>query len=205
MSDGNVAPMRRSRLTLSAVLLVALVGCTSDGGGTSEQVERATPVDTDITAGPVSGSGNYEFAHGGATGVVTVPTSVSDARVAEYEAYRQSAGAIEVTYVVTEIDNTGGADVVTMYKIVIVTGDGSQIEVPPIGVRLETWRDAFSAPGTSNAEAYNRGVALHEAVTSVKPGTRGRLINAAAQLVPSVARVFVYPTGGIDRVEAVQS
>jgi hypothetical protein len=196
--------MSRPLIVAVALLVSALVACSSDGGGAAEEVETKSPSPTPAAStGVVRGSGDYTFTHGGAVGVVTVPTAVTDARVAEYDGYRQSAGAIDVTYVVSEIDNTGGSEVVTMYRVVVVTQDGRQVEIPPIGVRLETWRDTFASGSATNSKAYERGEVLLKALPPVQPGRQGRLINAAAQSVPSVAQVYVYPTGGVDRVEAV--
>ena len=110
-----------------------------------------------------------------------------------------------MTYVASDIDNRNGAQTITMYRVVVITDDGRQIEAPNISVRLATWRDTFSSTGSGNVQAYDRGVELEHAIQPLPPGTSGTLINAAAQLVPSVARVFVYPTGGLDRVEAVKS
>jgi hypothetical protein len=196
--------MSRPLIVAVVLLASALVACSSDGGSAVEEVETMSPRPTTAAAtGVVPGSGDYTFTHGGAVGVVTVPTAAMDARVAEYDAYRQSAGAIDVTYVVSEIDNTGGSEVVTMYRVVVVTQDGRQIEIPAIGVRLETWRDSFASAGATNSKAYERGEVLLKALQPVRPGRRGRLLNAAAQSVPSVAHVYVYATGGVDRVEAV--
>jgi hypothetical protein len=192
--------MSRPLLVASVLFVSTLLGCSSDGGRTPDGGGTSAPSASTI---PVAESRDYAFTHAGATGVVRVPTAPADPRVAEYEAYRQLAGAIDVTYVVAEIDNTQGFEVVTMYRVVVVTAEGQQIEIPSIEVRLETWRDSFAATGTANSEAYDRGQDLLNTLHPVHPGRHGRLVNAAAQSVPSVAQVYVYPTGGVDRVEGV--
>ena len=190
------------------LLVVTLAACSGDAPAGPDQADgptRSVPANAADPAVPITGSGEYTFTHAGAAGTVTVPTATTDTRIAEYEEYRKLADAIGVTYVASNIDNRNGAETITMYRVVVITDDGRQIEAPNIGVRLATWRDAFSSTGSGNVQAYHRGVELEHAIQPLPPGTSGTLINAAAQLVPSVARVFVYPTGGLDRVEAVKS
>jgi hypothetical protein len=190
------------------LLVVTLAACSGDAPAGPDQADgptRSAPANAADPPVPITGSGAYTFTHAGAAGTVTVPTATTDTRIAEYEEYRKLADAIGVTYVASAIDNRNGAETITMYRVVVITDDGRQIEAPNIGVRLATWRDAFSSSGSGNVQAYDRGVELEHALQPLPPGTSGTLINAAAQLVPSVARVFVYPTGGLDRVEAVKS
>lgn len=200
-------------MKIAALLLVcAIAACSGDDAGRSDGHEGKT--NGAASQVPTAGSGGssayprpveYGFVHAGATGVVSVPTPPTDPRVAEYDAYRQQAGGIEVTYFVSDIDNTSGTTKVDMYKIVIVTADDRQIEAPNIATRLTTWRDTFaSTRKEDNGDAYDRGVSLQEAITPVPPGSTGALINAAAQVIPSVARVFIYPAGALHRVEAVR-
>lgn len=195
-------------MKIAALLLaVALAACSDDAPARPDRDDGATPEAAygADPAVPIDGSGEYTFTHAGAAGSLTVPTPRTDPLVADYEEYRKSAGAIDVTYIVAEIDNSNGEQTVTMHKVLVVTNDGRQIEVPNISVRLGTWRDTFSSPGSGNIEAYHRGVELQNAIQPLPPGASGTLINAAAQSVPSVARVFVYPTGALHRVEAVKS
>jgi hypothetical protein len=196
-------------MRIAALLLViTLAACSGDAPAGPDQANgptRGAAANAADPPVPITGSGEYTFTHAGAAGTVTVPTASTDTRVAEYEEYRKLAGAIAVTYVASDIDNRNGAETITMYRVVVITDDGRQIEAPNISVRLATWRDAFSSTGSGDVQAYDRGVELEHAIQPLPPGTSGTLINAAAQLVPSVARVFVYPTGGLDRVEAVKS
>ena len=190
------------------LLVVTLAACSGDAPAGPDQADgptRSAAANAADPPVPITGSGEYTFTHAGAAGTVTVPAATTDTRIAEYEGYRKLAGAIGVTYVASDIDNRNGAETITMYRVVVITDDGRQIEAPNIGVRLATWRDALSSTGSGDVQAYDRGVELEHAIQPLPPGTSGTLINAAAQLVPSVARVFVYPTGGLDRVEAVKS
>ena len=57
--------------------------------------------------------------------------------------------------------------------------------------------------GSDNTNLYNRGVALINANnTYLLPGAKGTFILATTDTIATASRVYVYPSGGFDRVEA---
>ncbi len=200
---------------LSVLLSLGAVGC----GGASEVAEQpatqapaAAPPDEQAEAveepapSPVvGGPGTYEFEYLGTTATLEVPTATSDARLADVEAYRQEAGAAEVSYVVADVDNTNGTENINMYQIVVVTEDGQQVEFGSLDPIISEWRDLIS-PNGEDIDASNRGSDLiNEHQVYLLPGAKESAILAAKEQIQSVARVYVYPAGGFDMIEATKA
>jgi hypothetical protein len=90
-----------------------------------------------------------------------------------------------------------------MYSIIVVTGDGQQVTGSGVGSVVSMWQEAF---GTSDTGDYNTGVSLINASNFyLQPGAKGSAILVADQSFSTVKRVFVYPAGGVDKVEATKA
>ncbi len=141
----------------------------------------------------------YAFTFGGAKGTIQIPASVMDPRLEKFGDYRRLAKARAITYLIAQVDNQS-SQAITMYEVVIVTGDGRQFEATSISDYVDVWRDSFSDSEVTN---YNRGVALSNASRFfLHPGAKGTAILGVRGPITSVRRVFVYPAGALDRVEA---
>ncbi len=152
-----------------------------------------------------SGPGDYRFEYAGATGVVTIPTPAEDAAVAKYEAYRKLAKAPKVVYVKAVVDNSKGTENINMYQVVVVGEDGQQIEVGSPDDTVSDWQDAFETNSRKGVERYNQGVNLiNRGHVYLRPGAKGTAILISPSPITSVQRVFVYPAGGFDQVEATK-
>ena len=152
------------------------------------------------TSHQVAGSGSYTYSYKGSTGTVKVPTAATDPAVVDIEAFRQAAGQPPVTYVVANVNNVRGADSVKMYQVVIVTKTGNQVEFGRIDTMIGNWDEQL---GTSNVDLYNNGIELqNENDTFLLPGAKGTDVLGTDETIGSVARVYVYPNGGFDRVQA---
>ncbi|MEJ7742081.1 MAG: hypothetical protein WKF73_05735 [Nocardioidaceae bacterium] len=152
-----------------------------DGDGEPVVVEPAT-------------AAAFAFAYQGTTGTVQV-VEASDPRIAELEAYRKSVGGSPVTYVVADVDNTNGATPINMYAVDVVTAEGSQIfRARSVSHRIVKWdRGSTSARDIRLVRKFN---------VYLQPGAKGTAVLSTPKPVPSIARMWVYPAGGIEQVEA---
>jgi hypothetical protein len=147
---------------------------------------------------PASGPGLYAFAHDGVTGTIQIPADRLDPRLQKYGDYRRLAKAPAVTYLIAQVDNQSD-DSANLYKVVVVTTAGQQIEATSITDYIDRWRRTF----IDDAAKYNRGIELSNSSDfSLHPGAKGTAILATSQPITSVKRVFVYPTGIYPAVEA---
>jgi hypothetical protein len=143
----------------------------------------------------------YSFAYRGAAGTIQIPASIMDPRLERYGDYRRLAKAPAISYVIAQVDNQSD-DTINMYEVVIVTDAGQQIEATSISNYVDVWRDAFSGEG-GDTKKYNLGIALSNASNFyLHPGAKGTAILGAKEPIKTVQRVFVYPAGAFDRVEA---
>lgn len=164
--------------------------------GPSGSAKSPPPVPRSLAAGP----GVYGFAYEGAAGTIQVPASIMDPRLERYGDYRRLAKARAITYLIAQVDNQSDG-VINMYEVVVVTGDGRQLEATAISEYVDLWTDAFTGGGDS--AKYNRGIELSNSSRFfLHPGAKGTAILGVKEPVTTVKRVFVYPAGAFDRVEA---
>ncbi|WP_133788267.1 hypothetical protein [Kribbella sp. VKM Ac-2571] len=134
-------------------------------------------------------------------GTIQVPANIMDPRLERYGDYRRLAKARPITYLIAQVDNRSD-DTITMYEVVVVTADGQQIEATSISDYVDIWRDAFAGEG-SDVTKYNLGIELSNSSNFyLHPGAKGTAILGAKEPIKTVKRVFVYPAGAFDRVEA---
>lgn len=208
---------------LEGLALVVLLMATGCAGG--DQEEAATPQQETTTttteeldpeeggdladeladAPENGGPGTYAFEYMGAQVRLEVPTDPTDPRLAELEAYRTKLGAPEVSYVIAEVDNTDGADSINMNQVVVVTEEGEQVTLDTIFTVIGEWQDLV--PIDDDSGTYNQGVELYNSYldNNLLPGAKGTAVVAGGDGdIDSVARVFAYPAGGFDRIEATR-
>jgi hypothetical protein len=149
----------------------------------------------------LTGPGTYTFSYQGAVGTIQVPANIKDPRLERYGDYRRLAKARPITYLIAKVDNQSD-DTINMYEVVVVTADGQQIEATSISDFVDIWRDSFAGED-GNVKKYNQGIELSTSSSfSLYPGARGTAILGAKEPITTVKRVFVYPAGAFDRVEA---
>jgi hypothetical protein len=152
----------------------------------------------------LTGRGTYAFSYQGAVGTIQVPASIMDPRLEPYGDYRRLAKGKPITYLIAQVDNQSD-DTINMYEVVVVTNAGQQIEATSISDYVDTWRNSFAGgEGTeADAENFSRGIELSNASNfALLPGAKGTAILGAKEPITTVKRVFVYPAGPFDRVEA---
>ena len=208
-----------ARSALVAVaLLIGASPLTACGGG--DPADTATPAaegsasaapdletapeepegDGDLAATEPIGPGAYQFDYLGAVGNIEIPLSPDDPAVAELEEYRKLTGSDDVGYVKVIVDNTNGTDDINMYSVVAVTSAGEQVEFTGLDEAISTWQDRLPE---DDVAGYNRGVELtNQHQFFLHPGAKGTAILINPEPVSDVSRVFVYPAGGSNRVEA---
>lgn len=210
------------RWSAAGLIVVSCAGCVvnapSAGPGTGTPVLTQAPASTAGPPKPLSpsegrpspppasravltGPGTYTFSYRGAVGTIQVPANIMDPRLERYGDYRRMAKARPITYLIAQIDNRSD-DTINMYEVVVVTNDGQQIEATSISDYVDTWRDAFAGEGGDVAK-YNLGIELSNSSSFyLHPGAKGTAILGAREPIKTVKRVFVYPSGAFDRVEA---
>jgi hypothetical protein len=150
----------------------------------------------------------YSFSFEGATGTVQIPVPRTDPRLERFGDYRRLAKAPAVTYLIAAVDNQSD-NTINMYKVIVVTNDGRQIEATSVSEYVDRWRDAFASDDNGNggdSKKYNLGITLsNESQMYLLPGARGTAVLAAKEPIATVKRVFVYPTGIFNQVEATRS
>jgi hypothetical protein len=107
-----------------------------------------------------------------------------------------------ITYLIAQVDNQSD-DTINMYEVVVVTNAGQQIEATSISDYVDSWRNSFAGGEGTDAENFSRGIELSNASNfALLPGAKGTAILGAKEPITTVKRVFVYPAGPFDRVEA---
>lgn len=181
------------RIVAGAAVGLALGSLAAGCGG-------GDTANTAAAAKPPTGPGNYQFTYQGASVTVAVPADPDAPEVADLEAYRETVGAPPVTYLLADVDNTKGRSDINMYRVDVVEKDGSQVSATSLDDTITAWQDRL--PGSATAD-YNVGIDLINANHFFAlPGAKDTAVLVADQPIVSPQRVFVYPAGGIDRVEA---
>lgn len=221
---GIVNAWAEAKVVVTATLIVVCAGCvinapsadpvhgtplgtppsartvTSPPGSPNNPAPSVRPPNASTRAS-LTGPGTYTFTFQGAVGTIQVPANIMDARLERYGDYRRLAKARPITYLIAQVKNESDQPV-NMYEVVVVTGDGQQIEATSISNYVDSWRDAFAGED-GDVTKYNQGIELSNASTFyLLPGAKGTAILGAKQPIKSVKRVFVYPSGAFDRVEA---
>ncbi|GAB2566525.1 hypothetical protein [Kribbella endophytica] len=213
---GDKRTDRRTAYVMAVAVLGVCTGCVVNAPASAPAVsttaapapvvitETPPPVVVTTTAVPparsvsASGPGVYTFTHDGVTGTIQIPADRLDPRLQKYGDYRRLAKAAAVTYLIAQVDNQSD-DSANLYKVVVVTAAGQQIEATSIADYVDRWRNAFA----DDAAKYNRGIELsNNSHFYLHPGAKGTAILATSQPITSVQRVFVYPTGIYPAVEA---
>lgn len=135
-----------------------------------------------------------------------------DEEVAWLEEYREDAGAEPVAYVVTDVDNRDGSELINMYSITFYDeeGNASTCEGPDTFVD-ETWepvwlygstdKDEYESAGGEpmdydEAEELSRRANEHEYSTGVSPHERATMVSICPGELPERAvAVEVMPRG----------
>lgn len=210
-----------ARVWVAAGLLVGCAGCVINAPSTSPskveapQVTSQAPSPRVLATSPtrdsqtsptparraLTGPGTYTFSYHGAVGTILVPANIKDPRLEPYGDYRRAANARPITYLIAQVDNQSD-DTINMYEVVVVTNDGRQIEATSISNYIDTWRDSFAGED-GDVKKYNQGIELSNSSNFyLLPGAKGTAFLGATQPITTVKRVFVYPAGAFDRVEA---
>ncbi|MEU4394744.1 hypothetical protein [Kribbella sp. NPDC023855] len=91
-----------------------------------------------------------------------------------------------MTYLIATVDNQSD-DTINMYKVVVVTNDGRQIEATSVSDYVDRWREAFAGEGGDSAK-YLRGIELsNKSQFYLLPGAKGTAILATGDPIPSVS------------------
>lgn len=210
-----------AKVLVAAGLVVGCVGCVINAPPTSPSkavapegssqvptpsvLVTAPPRHTQTSPAPalrdLTGPGTYTFTYRGAVGTIQVPANIKDPRLEPYGDYRRLAMAEPITYLIARVDNRSD-DTINMYEVVVVTADGQQIEATSVSDFVDTWRDSFAGEN-GNVKKYNLGIELSTSSSFyLLPGAKGTAILGAKEPIKTVERVFVYPAGAFDRVEA---
>lgn len=84
----------------------------------------------------------------GAEITFTLPTPATDPRVKALEAFRVKAGGAPVAYLVADVDNRKGSDVVNLYMVSAFDADGIQYTFSTVTDAIDIWKPTYQADGT---------------------------------------------------------
>ena len=166
----------------------------TSGGSKAAPTDVATPA-------------SFEFTFRGVEGRLEIAVDVKDLRLQKFGDYRRLAKASPVTYLAATINNASEDTPVNMYSVVVITPAGEQVQFRSISEQIGEWMQVFANPSSSSDSAnYNRGVDLANAnQIYLLPGAKGTAFLTSQTPVPRVSRVYVYPSGGLERVEATRA
>lgn len=136
----------------------------------------------------------------------------SNEEIAWLEQYRQDAGGDPVTYILSDVDNRDGSELINMYNISLYDEDGTEYACEssegyveenwePIWLYGSTDKDEYtSADGEpmdyEKAEELSNRINEHETTTGVDPFERGSMVSICpADLPEQVTAVQVMPGG----------
>jgi hypothetical protein len=111
-------------------------------GGTPAASETASPGATPTpTVLPVA---KFELkTQSGAKIEFELPTPVTEPALAKLEAYRKKTGGKPVTYVVADVDNRNGTEVVNMYQINAFDREGREYTFSAVRQAIEVWKPTY--------------------------------------------------------------
>jgi hypothetical protein len=151
----------------------------------AETVEPAVPEEgpAPVTAGP----GTYVWtAPSGATVLLDVPAPADDADVTSVESVRVALGAPAATFVLARIDNTAGAEPLTVPTITVTNAAGAPLALRDASALLDEWIAAAS--GADTAAATELAAALRERTTAPAGGA-SRVVLAASGALTDIGAV----------------
>lgn len=125
---------------------------------------------------------------------VHVPADSSDDHVEDLEDFRDDSGAGPVCWVVVEVDNRDGTEVVDLPEVDVVAADGSRVTLQRASDVLRTW-----AERSDDDDAVARAVELiTQTGGTVSPGQEGHLVLVAAEDLDDPRAALVRLTDGGD-------
>lgn len=210
-------------LAAPSALAVLLAGCT----GSSEPIppqgdtphgaaDVETVEDEDYTSFSLTDEPLFASTSTGAQITMTVDAQPSDDdEIAWLEQYREDAGGEPVTYILSDVDNRDGSDLVNMYNISFYDEDGLEwacgspdefvSEVwEPVWLYVSTDKDEYeSADGEpmdyDEAEELSRRVNEHDFSAGVSPFERATMVSICPTGLPERAvTVEVMPRGIVE-------
>jgi hypothetical protein len=150
----------------------------------------------------------------------TLPTPASDPAVADIEAFRKKTGAAPVSYIVADVDNRSGTEVINMYKVSAYDAEGREYAFARAAGVFGEWGPTFGSDyvyrmpdGSILDEATgsalnNEEVRLNNAIDIVaSPAQRANiiLISKSTDLPKEFTRVAVAPSGMGYPIDALPS
>lgn len=125
---------------------------------------------------------------------VHVPADASEDQVEDLEDFRDDTGAGPVCWVVVEVDNRDGTEVVDLPEVDVVAADGSRVTLRRASDVLPTW-----AERSDDDDAVARAVELiTQTGGTVSPGQEGYLVLLATEDLDDPQGAHVRLTDGGD-------
>ena len=154
---------------------------------TAAPVTEPTGVPEEGPAPVTSGHGTYVWtAPSGATVLLDVPAPGDHADVTSVDSMRAALGAIPATYVLARVDNSAGAEPLTVPTITVTNAAGAPLALREAPALIDEWIAASS--GVDTVSASELAAALRE--RSVAPaGGATHVVLAAAGTLSDVASV----------------
>lgn len=169
------------RLTVLCVGTLLLTGCAGGSAPVSttpatSQADVAGPTETATPTPTVLPAGEFELnTVSGAKIKFTLPTPATDPALAKLEAFRKKTGGKPVSYILADVDNRQGTELVNMYQINVFDKEGREYTFSGVTDVLRTWEPR---QGTDYVYRMPDGRVLDEATGSAWSSEGSELYNA---------------------------
>lgn len=216
----NLGETMKALPVLAVAAILAMTGCGASQSASSASTPAAASATPTPTHTLLPGGKFTLKTKSGATVNFTLPAPPTDPAVAPIEAYRVKTGAAAATYIVADVDNRNGSELVNMYKVLAFDTEGNQYTFTPASNAVHSWEPVYGSDykykmpnGTVLDDATGdalsgQGVSLENAnMGDTEVGARKTVVLASdsASLPSQFTKVVVMPSGGDTEEDASQA
>jgi len=203
--------MKHLTIATFAAAALALSSCAAPAASTP----APAPVTAEVTPTPTTTTlpaGKFKLTTlSGADITFTLPTPATHPAVAKLEAYRKKTGGAPVSYLVAEVDNRKGTELVNMYQVNVFDAEGTEYTFGDVAQTISAWKPSYTSDykyvtaagkvldDATGSALSSEGTELHNAHigdADVAEKATLVLVSEATTLPSEFTRVSVQPSGG---------
>jgi len=199
--------MKHLTIATFAAAALALSSCAAPAASTP----APAPVTAEVTPTTLP-AGKFKLTTvSGADITFTLPTPATDPAVKAIEAYRVKTGGAPVSYLVAEVDNRKGTELVNMYQVNVFDAEGTEYTFGDVAQTISAWKPSYTSDykyvtaagkvldDATGSALSSEGTELHNAHigdADVAEKATLVLVSEATTLPSEFTRVSVQPSGG---------
>ena len=199
--------MKHLTIATFAAAALALSSCAAPAASTP----APAPVTAEVTPTTLP-AGKFKLTTvSGADITFTLPTPATDPAVKAIEAYRVKTGGAPVSYLVAEVDNRKGTELVNMYQVNVFDAEGTEYTFGDVAQTISAWKLSYTSDykyvtaagkvldDATGSALSSEGTELHNAHigdADVAEKATLVLVSEATTLPSEFTRVSVQPSGG---------